>query len=73
MNIPGKLLEEDRWSESYPQDWLVLFRQAEKEYLDLLALRKPMKEPMKFPNKHFCSEGHKHQLTLDKNACQSAN
>ena len=58
MNIPGKLLEEDRRSESYPQDWLVLFRQAEKEYLDLLA----SKEPMKFPNKHFCSEGHKHQL-----------
>ena len=35
-----------------------LFDIAEKEYLDLLA----SKEPVKFPNKHFCSEGRKHQL-----------
>jgi hypothetical protein len=35
-----------------------LFDIAEKEYLDLLASR----EPVTFPDKHFCSEGHKHQL-----------
>jgi hypothetical protein len=35
-----------------------LFDIAEKEYLYLLA----SKEPVKFPNKHFCSEGRKHQL-----------
>ena len=41
-----------------PDGWETLFRRAEKEYLDLLALE----EPMKLPNKHFCSDGHKHQL-----------
>ena len=35
-----------------------LFDIAESEYLGFLA----SEEPVKFPNKHFCSEGHKHQL-----------
>ena len=37
-----------------------LFDIAEKEYLDSLDLKEP--EPVEFPNKHFCSEGRKHQL-----------
>jgi hypothetical protein len=35
-----------------------LFDIAEREYLDLLA----SEEPVKFPDRHFCSEGRKHQL-----------
>ena len=35
-----------------------LFDIAEREYLDLLSSR----EPVEFPDKHFCSEGRKHQL-----------
>ena len=53
-----KSTEERRRLRSNPPDWLVLFRQAEKEHLDLLA----SKEPVEFPNKHFCSEGRKHQF-----------
>jgi hypothetical protein len=37
-----------------------LFDIAEKEYLDSLDPKEP--EPIEFPNKHFCSEGRKHQL-----------
>jgi hypothetical protein len=37
-----------------------LFRVVEKEYLDSLDPKEP--EPVEFPNKHFCSEGHRHQL-----------
>jgi hypothetical protein len=36
------------------------FRIAEKEFLDSLGPKEP--EPVEFPNKHFCSEGRKHQL-----------
>jgi hypothetical protein len=35
-----------------------LFKIAEREYLDLLV----SEEPVSFPNRHFCSEGRKHQL-----------
>ena len=54
-----KIAEERRRLGSNPPDWLVLFRQAEKEYSDLLA----SEEPVEFPNKSFCSEGRKHKLT----------
>jgi hypothetical protein len=37
-----------------------LFDIAEREYLDSLDLKEP--EPVEFPDKHFCSEGRKHQL-----------
>jgi hypothetical protein len=36
------------------------FRITEKEYLDSLGPKEP--ETVKFPNKHFCSEGRKHQI-----------
>ena len=55
-----KSMEERRRLGSNPPDWLVLFRQAEKEHLDLLA----SKEPVEFTDKHFCSEKRKHQLVL---------
>ena len=37
-----------------------LFDIAEKEYLDYLDPKEP--GPVEYPNKHFCSEGRKHQL-----------
>jgi hypothetical protein len=60
MDLPKTLSEE--WcrlrSNSPDLDLWVLFRQAEKEYSDSLA----PKEPVKYPNRDFCSEGRKHQL-----------
>ena len=54
MDLPKTLSEE--WSN--PPDLWNLYRQAEKECSDFLA----SKEPVKYPNKDFCSEGRKHRL-----------
>jgi hypothetical protein len=47
-----------KWKEKSKS--MELFEIAEKEYLDFLGPKEP--EPVKFPNKHFCSEGRKHQF-----------
>ena len=48
------------WEPRKKSKSMELFKIAEKEYLDSLGPKEP--EPVKFPNKHFCSEGRKHCL-----------
>ena len=48
------------WEPRKKSKSMELFKIAEKEYLDSLGPKEP--EPVKFPNKHFCSEGRKHRF-----------
>jgi hypothetical protein len=52
------------WEPRKKSKSMELFKKAEKEYLDSLGPKEP--EPVKFPKKHFCSEGRKHQF-IDTN------